>query len=338
MNPRLTITQAGVSSVTDLGRYGVAHLGIQTNGALDQLSARAANILVGNPENAPVIEVTTIVPFAFRTSAMVLVAVCGAAGAVSVDGQPMAPGVPFLTWPGATVRVEPAAIGLRAYVAVHGRIEADEFLGSVARDPLIGRGRVLSQAAGVVVRDAGVRTVPDLPLFLVSAPAPELTHDWLLDVLPGPELDEFPGFLDGIAVEAFTVDTRSDHVGLRLIGREFQRVHSSEILSRGVPLGAVEIPPSGGPIVLMRGRPLTAGYPIPAVVARGAHHHLGQIRPGDTIRLRPTTLDRSISSVRRHEAVLDALRSRCHAMYQDRHLFPEQPAQQPTPRPAPADA
>lgn len=331
MNPRLTITQAGVASVTDLGRYGVAHLGIQTNGALDQISARSANILVGNDENAPVVEVTAIVPFAFRTTEMLLVSVTGATGGVTIDGSPTAGHVPFLTWAGAEVRVEPAASGLRSYVAVHGRIQGDEFLGSVARDPLIGRGRRLSTGDHVVVHGARLGSVPHPPLFLVTAAHETYGHEWLLDVLPGPELAEFPDFPDGIAQAVFTVDTRSDHVGLRLTGREFQRVTTSEILSRGVPLGAVEIPPTGGPIVLMRGRPLTAGYPIPAVVARSSHHHLGQMRPGDTLRLRMITAEQSLREVRRHEATLAALRQRCRTMYEARDLFTDTPASATTP-------
>ncbi|MFT3876397.1 MAG: hypothetical protein QM708_08255 [Propioniciclava sp.] len=325
MNPLLTLTQAGVASVTDLGRYGVAHLGIQTNGALDQPAARAANILVGNPDSAPVIEVTTIVPFAFRTSEAVLLAVTGAAGSVTLDGDPVATHAPLLTWPNAEVKISPAPSGLRAYVAVHGRIQGDEFLGSVARDPLIGRGRRLSTGDVVIAHGARLGLVPHPPLFLVAAPREAYPHEWVLDVLPGPELAEFPGFTGGITSTAYTVDTRSDHVGIRLAGPGFERVTSSEILSRGVPLGAVEIPPTGGPIILMRGRPLTAGYPIPAVVARSCHHYLGQMRPGDTLRLRMSTAEQSIRAVRQQEADLAALRHRCRTMYEASHLFTDTP-------------
>ena len=143
-----------------------------------------------------------------------------------------------------------------------------------------------------------------------------------IDVLPGPDLDQFPDFAADVARTSFTVDTNSDHVGVRLQGPSFTRAITTEILSRGVPLGAVEQPPTGGPIILMRGRPLTAGYPVPVVVARSSHSALGQLRPGDTVTLRMTTASWSTHLLRTKEEQLDNLRKRCQGMFQAGRLFP----------------
>lgn len=251
-----------------------------------------------------------------------LIAVSGATGTITISGAKIPANTPILTWPDAEIRIEPASSGLRAYLAVHGVIQGDEFLGSVALDPLIGRGRRLKNGDLVPVTGSEVRENYQMPLFLVTAPQEVYPNTWQLDVLPGPDIEQFLDFAEDIARHSFTVDTNSDHVGVRLTGPSFARAITTEILSRGVPLGAVEQPPTGGPIILMRGRPLTAGYPVPAVVARSSHSALGQLRPGDTVSLRMTTPSRSLHLVRTQEERLADLRRRCSGMFAAGHLFP----------------
>ncbi len=104
-----------------------------------------------------------------------------------------------------------------------------------------------------------------------------------VDVVPGPERDEFAtAELTG----PWTVSASSDHVGLRLEGPTPSRAGAGELLSRGVPVGAVEVPPAGGLLALLRGRLVTAGYPVPLVATSTAVDLLGQARPGDVLRLR----------------------------------------------------
>ncbi|MEA5122015.1 MAG: hypothetical protein VB040_12215 [Propionibacterium sp.] len=311
MNAQLEIVDAGIAAVTDLGRRGQAFLGVQTNGAADQYSARTANILVGNDERAPLIEIFNVMPFAFRSSCSLLIAVTGAAESVLVDGEPAETGQPLFVWPGAVVKLPPASTGLRTYIGIRGRIEGDEFLGSVATDSLIGRGRRLSTGDVVHVDNGAVRVPSNVPFFRFGAPQQQYSHEWVLDVVPGVDADEFPTFVDELPASTFTVGNQSDHVGVRLEGPHFERSVTTEIVSRGVPLGAIEAPPTGSLIILMRGRPLTAGYPIPAVVARSCHHLLGQLRPGDSVRLKSVSVAESIAQTRRDEARLSRLRRRC---------------------------
>lgn len=322
MNTLLTVTVPGRAHVTDLGRYGYAHIGIQTHGAVDQISARTANTLVGNSDRAALIEVTSIAAFEFTVSEPCLMAITGHCGGVTVDGLYRSTYEPLIVWAGARVRVWPGTVGVRAYVAIHGSFDIPSFLGSTARDALVGSGKELERGDRISVLDAQPSHAPTLPLFAPGCVPLRSTNDWTLGVVPGPELDQFPALQGDLGRYVFTVGGNSDHIGVRLEGEAFERTRTSEIVSRGVPLGAVEVPPVGGMIVLLRGRPLTAGYPVPFVVARSCHHHLGQLRPGDTVRLRWISEDESMRMLRSLESTLSQLRQRVTTMLDASALFP----------------
>lgn len=318
----INIIEAGISVVTDLGRYGFTDQGLQINGAADQFSAIAANILVGNDENAPIIELTSILPFQMRTPEPVLVSITGATGAITVDGLKFASNTPIVTWPHAQIRVEPARAGLRGYIAIHGDIDGDKYLGSYAYDSLINRGRKLVDDDCLQVESFSVTRPPHIaPCFPIKTPCDSYSRHTQLGVVPGPELDEFPDFFETVSAQTFTIGAQSDHAGIRMEGTSPTRSRNSEILSRGVPVGAIEAPPAGDLIVLLRGRPLTAGYPVPAVVARGWHHRLAQLRPGDCVSLIPTTVSRSLALAQKRRDDLDVLRHKCSTAFTASHIF-----------------
>lgn len=318
----IEIIEAGISVVTDLGRYGYTDQGLQINGAADQFSAIAANILVGNDENAPIVELTSILPFQMRTPEPVLVSVTGATGAITIDGLKFAGNTPIVTWPHALIRVEPALAGLRGYIAIHGDIEGDKYLGSYAHDSLINRGRKLVDGDCLNVEHFGVATPPHITSFFpIKAPQDSYSPHTRLGVVPGPELDEFPDFFETVSEQTFTIGGQSDHAGIRLEGMSPGRSENTEILSRGVPVGAIEVPPAGGMIALLRGRPLTAGYPVPAVVARGWHPCLAQLRPGDCVSLISTSVSRSLARAQKRRDELDRLRRKCTTAFTASRIF-----------------
>ena len=169
-----------------------------------------------------------------------------------------------------------------------------------------------------------------LPLFRLAAPPVPLGPRLAVDVTAGPDADEFDGGLPG----AFTVSPLSDHVGLRLTGPVRRGRVPTEILSRGVPVGAVEVPPGGGLIVLLRGRLVTAGYPIVAVATTTALDRLGQVRPGDTLTSRVRDVESATAELRERERRLADLAERVarafrhvglgHVLHEC-HLSSEQP-------------
>lgn len=288
MREALIIEHAGHTTIQDLGRAGYARIGIPENGAADRYSARAANVLVGNRDGAPVLEVTAS-RLVFTACAPLLLAVTGAVGRITADRLPQRAWEPIVAMPGQQIAVEPGRYGLRSYVAVNGTLDAARVLGSVAPDSLLGVGVRLTP--GDVVRVASTFESLDhphyrLPLFKLGAVRPSWSDAVTADVTAGPDIDRFGRELDQLYGRWFVVSPQSNHIGLRLLGTAPQPSVRTEILSRGVPVGAIEIPPTGGLIALLRGRPVTAGYPVVGVATASTVDRLGQVRPGDRVMLR----------------------------------------------------
>ena len=300
---RWTVERAGFTVVQDLGRPGHAWLGVAVNGASDHRSARTANALVGNADDAPLLEVTAS-DLVVRTEADCLVAVTGAVVDVAVDSCAAPVHQPLVLRAGSSLTVPSPATGLRSYVAVNGGIEGERHLGSVAPDPLLGVGHRLAAGDEVRVRTAYLRSEhrQHLPLYRFGTTPPAVGARHRVAVLPGLDLARMaePDQL----LDTLVVQPQSDHVGLRLDrpdGGPIAQHDAAPILSRGVPVGAVELPGTGGFIVLLRGRLLTAGYPVVAVVGSAHLDQLGQARPGDELLLSLTDADSERAAVRRWE-------------------------------------
>lgn len=295
---RLTIRQAGHCVVQDLGRPGYASIGIPANGAADQHAARTANILTGNADRAPLLEITGS-ELTFTADADVLLAVTGAATTVVVDGHALPAWETLTVFAGSQVRVPTNNTGFRSYVAINGTLQADRTLGSVAPDRLLSVGRSLSAGDTVDVRTDFTphRTSCWAPLFRLGA-TPVRTQDTVeVDAIPGPDIDRICGGLDALE-GPFVVSPQSDHIGLRLSSPPIERTTTDEILSRGVPVGAIEVPPNGGIIMLLRGRLVTAGYPVLAVATSESLDRLGQARPGATVRVKVCSVDSALTRLR----------------------------------------
>lgn len=303
----LTVDQPGLTTVQDLGRPGYARLGVAGNGAGDRHAAAVASVLVGNPPGRPLLEVTATA-LSFEVDRPSLVAVTGAAHEVTVDGHPQPVWQTLVVPAGAQVAVAEPGRGLRSYVAVGGELDAPRTLGSVAPDPLLDVGTRLEAGDRLTVRSSfcGLdHPYSRIPLFRFPVARPAPPERFTIDVTPGPEADEFaPDALAG----SYQVTSDSDHVGLRLSGELPQRREGGgEILSRGVPVGAVQIPPTGGPLVLLRGRLVTAGYPVAAVATTTAVDRLAQARPGDVLWFRSVAIADAVAEARRRAAAVEAL-------------------------------
>ncbi|EFL30079.1 allophanate hydrolase subunit 2 [Streptomyces viridochromogenes DSM 40736] len=318
MADTLTVRTAGITTVQDLGRVGRSRYGLPVGGAADQHSARVANVLCGNDEHAPLLEITAL-DFACVPSADILVAVTGAPADVSVEGaaRPMWEPVPVRA--GDTLRVTGIRQGLRVYLAVLGSFTADYLQGSCAPDTILGFGPALRDGAELSLR----RTCPAfdhpysrIPLFRLHAPVPAFPSTWTIDVTDGPDRAEFADTAPRLFDAPFTVSPQSNHIGLRLRGERLpRRVTEGEVLSRGVPIGAVEVPAGDELLVLHRGRGVTAGYPVLAVVTATGLSALGQVRPGQTIRFRHRTLEQAVTAHRAQRGAVDALRTRVRTAF-----------------------
>lgn len=289
--PALQVLEPGpLCLVQDLGRRGHLSLGVPTSGALDRRAVVRANHLVGNDRDSAVLEVL-LGGLVVRALDDVVVAVAGAPAPVHVDlgGRHRHPatGRPFLVPAGAELVLGPPAHGLRTYVAVRGGVGGPTVLGSRASDVLSGLGPPPVRAGDVL------RVLP-APGTAVAGAADEAAHDvptgpeHTVRVLPGPRADWLtPSALTLLGRHRWEVTPRSNRVGLRLGGPALERAVTAELPSEGTVPGSVQVPPDGRPVVFLADHPVTGGYPVVAVVRDADLDLLGQLRPGDRLRLVP---------------------------------------------------
>ncbi|MFE0462598.1 biotin-dependent carboxyltransferase family protein [Kitasatospora sp. NPDC058965] len=277
----LLVTRPGpLTTVQDLGRVGVAHLGVPRAGALDPPSHRAANRLVGNGPDAATLE-TTLGGVAVRADGgALLVAVAGAPCAVRLDGRPAAWGQAVLVPEGATLDVGPADVGVRSYLAVRGGVAVPPVLGSRSADLLAGLGPAPLRA-GDRLAVGTEHGAPGAELVPLPAPPAEL----LLRLRPGPRADWFaPDTLALLPRCRYRVAAASNRIALRTEGPALIRAVAGELESEGMVLGAVQVPPDGRPVVFLADHPTTGGYPVLGVVAAADLPAAAQARPGTPLR------------------------------------------------------
>lgn len=282
MKAFVVVEPGPLASVQDLGRPGLARLGVSAGGAADRGSLMLANRLVGNDPGAAAIEVTAG-GFVARAAADLVVAVAGASGPVSVDGRGAGTNAPLL-WPsGADLEIGRPGAGLRAYLAVAGGIDAPVVLGSRAYHALAGLGAPLAAGERIAV-GAGLAALPVADHAPLPAPARDLVT---LDVLPGPRDDWFTaGSLAALREIEYSVTAELDRTGIRLDGPPLIRTTGEELPSEGMVRGAVQVPASGRPILFLADHPATGGYPVLGVLTPAACDLAAQLAPGMHVRLR----------------------------------------------------
>ncbi len=280
-----------LSTVQDLGRAGYTHFGVSPSGAADALSLRAGNLLVGNPEGAAALEMT-LAGGTFEFEDRAIIALTGGDFEASV---PMWEAVHVKA--SEQVRCGHARSGARAYLCVRGGIVVDHVLGSASTHLLTGiggfEGRALKRGDSLKIGSAdGLR--PAL------SRAARFAHSH--DTVRVTSTTRPDAFLDAV----WQVREDSDRMGLRLRGPTLDR-GAGQMLTEGVPLGAVQVPPDGQPIVLFVEHQTTGGYPKIANVISADFHALGQLRPRDAVRFELVTMETALELLREQEEWLHAL-------------------------------
>jgi biotin-dependent carboxylase-like uncharacterized protein len=275
---RMRVVDPGLlTTVQDLGRSGSAHLGVPRSGALDMVAHRLANRLVGNPETEATLE-TTLMGVSVSFDKHVVIAATGAHCQVWVGGRSVAFGAPRHVAPGEVVRLGPS-LQARSYLAVSGGIRSAVVLGSRSTDLLSGLGAE-PLVAGQVIEIGAAHGDPKYVDTALARPLPTSR----IRVLPGPRIDWFAdAAVQDLVGGAYEVTPQSNRIGLRLRGPNLQRVVSAELPSEPMVLGAIQVPPSGQPVVFLNDHPTTGGYPVIAVVHPEDLPNCAQARPGDTL-------------------------------------------------------
>lgn len=301
--------------VQDEGRWGSQARGIPVAGPMDPFSHRLANALVGNPRTAATLEMALAGP-ELEFEDVRVVAVTGGIFEIIASGNPVPHGIPFVVAPHARLKFGAREAGARAYLAVEGGFEVPQVLGSRATHVPSGMGGWNGRA--LVRGDRVPLGPPRAPRRLVTErlrPLGDslrhptaLTGQGAVRVLPGPDVDRFvDGAIDTLQAAAYEVAGDSDRIGYRMTGPALRHSRGADIVSDATPVGSIQVPASGQPVLLMADGPTTGGYPRIATVIRADIGIAGQAAPGDFLSFRVCTTAEALAALIAQEQQLMAL-------------------------------
>ncbi|SDN81009.1 biotin-dependent carboxyltransferase family protein [Geodermatophilus sp. DSM 45219] len=275
MTRTLTVLATGpLTTVQDAGRPGLGALGVGRSGACDRAAAALANRLVGNHPDAAVLE-ATLGGLVVRAGTDLVVTTTGARCSAAHDA-------PTRLRAGAELRLGRPDTGLRTYLAVRGGIAVEPVLGSRSTDLLSGLGPPVLSSGDEVPVGSAAGPMPGVDLAPVpDPPGGEVT----VRLLPGPRRDWFTSPA-ALTASAWEVTGESNRIGLRLAGVPLARARTGELASEGMVRGALQVPPSGQPVLFLADAPVTGGYPVVGYVEDADVDRCGQLRPGQTLRFR----------------------------------------------------
>ncbi|MBN9598943.1 MAG: biotin-dependent carboxyltransferase family protein [Afipia sp.] len=285
----LDIISAGIAtSIQDAGRFGMQRYGLAPSGAMDRLALAAANCLVGNSAFAPAIEIGPQGAVVTVRDGPLRVAVTGALRALDIDGHGKRLGQTITLEDGERLTLGMARDGIFGYLAIQGGIAATPVFGSCSVNAYAGLGspypRALQNGDRLTVNVCAAwsheRTI-DLPSQTTGA----------LGVVMGPQADEFADACELFLNSQWRVSASSNRMGYRLEGPALKHLHGYNIVSDGTVDGSIQVAGNGQPIVLMKDRGTTGGYPKIATVISADLGWLAQTRFGRTIRFEALSIE-----------------------------------------------
>jgi biotin-dependent carboxylase-like uncharacterized protein len=315
MPAALRILEPGLSTtVQDLGRSGYQHLGVAVSGALDPVSLRAANALVGNAPGTGALEVAYVGPTFVVEADSVQLACVGAGARIEVrPDETAAAGVTiagmqtFRARRGEVIRIGALSDAAVLYVAVAGGFAIEPVLGSVSTFARGGFGGWQGRA---------LRPGDTLPLLLDRASDRgefrlegwSLSHPARYRAILGPQNAFFSErAIRRLFESEYTVKAASNRMAFQLAGPELDHVAGFDIVSDGIAMGSIQVPGHGQPIVLMADRQTTGGYPKVATVISADLAALGRVRIGETIGFEAIGVEEAQDLRRRHLLEIDSI-------------------------------
>lgn len=263
----LHVVSAGVATTfQDHGRPGHAATGVPRGGAVDRRAHDLVNRLVGNPPDSATLE---------TAGGLVLEARAPVVVATSADGAR------HTLAAGTRITVTAPAGGMWGYLGVRGGFAVQPVLGSRSIDTLSGLGPP-APADGDVIPVG-----PDPGTAMPAEHAPPRAAPRAVRLWPGPRAEWFDGGVTALTGREWTVQADVSRVGVRLgVGTFTRAVDVGRMASEALVPGAIQVTPSGEPIVMLANHPTTGGYPVVAVVEPDDLGVVAQARPGSTLRFR----------------------------------------------------
>ena len=303
-----------LSTIQDTGRWGYQAYGVSVSGPMDPRAHRLGNLLVGNPPDAATLEITMVGPeLVFDEDRTI--AVCGADFVVTVGDHLASHAAPFRVPRGAHLRFGGRSRGTRAYLAVEGGFAVASVFGSRAThlpSRMGGHGGRALIAGDVLPLgpSLGASALPGRRASQRVAPAIELPSGHArLRMVIAEQLDHFRrDALDRLQSSRYTLRAESDRMGYRLEGPLIRTLARGTMLSQPSPVGTVQVPQDGQPILLMADRQTTGGYPSLGTVITADLGLAGQLGPGDTVAFVPCSRQEALAALIAQERALMAVR------------------------------
>lgn len=314
-----------LTTIQDRGRVGYQKYGVNISGAMDISAARVANILIGNDENEPVLEMT-LSGTTLKFTKDHMIAICGGNMTPYINNYAVPMWQPLVVKEGSTLSFAKYTSGCRVYLAIAGGFSVPSVLGSSStfiRASLGGlNGSALKagdqlevkplneQAGGLSKRLKQKLQGEEFIAFNAQHFAMALDDVTVIRYIPGPEYEWLAAeskqdWLNGI----WKIDAQSDRMGYRLQGAPLKLATKQEMISEGTVHGTIQLPANGQPIVLLSDRQTTGGYPRIATVVSVDIPMFGQLKPGDRISFMPVTLEEAENLLLSYEHDMDLLKT-----------------------------
>src|SRR5690606_21449797 len=303
--PLFTVIKKGLyTTFQDMGRFGYQQFGVVTSGAMDSYSYQIANILVGNRRGEAVLEITMLGPTLHVEADIATIAVCGADLSMKVNGNKAPLWKSFVIKKGDKITFGRPISGTRAYLAVAGGFQAKEVLGS--------KSYYAKAKLGTDIKDGDILYGNIHAFRKNTGLSRQLIPRWEKEIsvraIPAPHQEYCKeGSIEQFFTEPFQA-VQGDRMGYRLKGAvPLQHKDKAEIASDAIPLGGIQVPSSGEPIILLADRQTTGGYPRLATVISVDMYKIAQLPPGGTIRFERCSIETAHKLYKKRESFLQNL-------------------------------
>ena len=278
-------------TIQDKGRFGYQQIGVPVSGALDPYASHIANLLVGNPENCAVLEITILGPL-LKVLQEADIALTGADIEVWLNSDRIPLWQTIRVKPDDQIRIQQVKSGCRAYLAVNGGFDAPVVMGS--RSTYVGgklggyKGRLLKKDD---ILSTGEGSLLKSPRRLPEAQIPRYPNAITLRAIAGPQDDFFDEGLETLFQEEFTVTDKANRMGYRLQGPPIKVKDDmpESIISEPTIPGGIQIPADQQPIILLVEQTV-GGYAKIATVISSDLSKIAQATPGVTVRFEQVSL------------------------------------------------
>lgn len=305
----IKILDAGLlTTVQDLGRYGFQRYGVSASGVMDEYSAKIANKLVGNKVGEAVLE-TTLKGVQIEFLQNTAVAITGGNCDVTLNGTKIELWQSYLVNRGDILKMGICRSGLRNYLAFAGGIDVPIIMNSKSTNlkakvgGFNGRKLMIGDVLSV-----GVGSL-EAPLTLNKYYIPTYSKDIKVGVILGQQDDHFTeAGIKTFLNETYTVTQESDRMGIRLSsvsGATIEHKNGADIISDGITFGAIQVPGSGQPIVMMADRQTTGGYTKIGNVISSDLAKLAQATPGTKVKFVEYTLEQAVQAIKNNDIIIN---------------------------------